>query len=99
MVVVLRCDDLLTYCESCYDQATQSTLGPSCVLTIPLRRNLFAQISEEGQPMRNRGIIKAVTKIIAWYCDTAPAFGLGYLIPSDTAEIQQKLLLMSESEL
>jgi hypothetical protein len=96
MIVVLRCDDLLTYCEGCYDQAVQRTLGPSCVLTITLEPELIAH-TFRTTPMK-RGIVKSVSKLIAWYSDTAPAFGLGYLIPSDTAEIQQKLLLMPESK-
>lgn len=99
IVVVLRCDDLLTYCESCYNQATQRTLGPYCVLNIQLYPEVFTPIGEKACPTRrNHGIVKSVSELIAWYCDTAPAFGLGYLIPSDTAEIQQKLLLMPESE-
>jgi hypothetical protein len=98
-IVVLRCDDLLTYCESCYDQAAQRTLGPSCVLTIQFEPEVFSFDIGEAHPIkRNRGIVKSVSRLIAWYSDTAPAFGLGYLIPSDTAEIQRKLLLMPESE-
>ena len=99
MVVVLRCDDLLTYCENCYNQATQRTLEPSCVLTIQLEPEVFGSNGGERHHVRrNRGIMKSVSTIINWYSDTAPAFGLGYLIPSDTAEIQQVLLLVPESE-
>jgi hypothetical protein len=101
MIVNLRCDDLLMYCEGCYDQAAQRTLGPSCVLSIQLEPEVFAQFVEEDGHVNsmpiNRGIVKSVSKLIAWYSDTAPAFGLGYLIPSDTAEIQRKLLLVPES--
>jgi hypothetical protein len=99
VVVVLRCDDLLTYCESCYEQATQRMLGSSCVLTIQFQPEVFVRMGEEPQSTkRNRGIVKSVSKLIAWYSDTAPAFGLGYLIPSDTAEIQRRLQLIPESE-
>jgi hypothetical protein len=100
-IVVLRCDDLLTYCESCYGQAAQRTLGPSCVLTIRFEPKVFAHRYKDGHintmPM-NRGIVKSVSELLAWYSDTAPAFGLGYLIPPDTAEIQRRLLLVPESE-
>jgi hypothetical protein len=47
-IVVLRCDDLLTYCESCYDQAAQRTLGQFCVPIIQLEPEVFSNILKTG---------------------------------------------------
>jgi hypothetical protein len=98
-VVSLRSDEFVTTCAGCYKAAAPPTHGSklSFVFAIWLQPSMYEPSSEAR--LVDRGVVKAVSEIIAWYSDTAPAFGLGYLIPSDIAEIQRALLSLPESQI
>jgi hypothetical protein len=96
VVVFLRPNKFPLFCEDCYRRtAPQRDLGFSFVCTIPLEYNYNLSLN---QAMIDRAVIKAVLEIVAWYSATAPAYGLGHTMPSDTTEIQRELLAISETE-
>ncbi|KAM0693988.1 hypothetical protein Q7P36_006114 [Cladosporium allicinum] len=96
VVVLLQPDGFPLFCKDCYRKAaSQRGSSPSFVLTFQ-----FRLIQSPGRRLPPNGnTAKAVSDLIAWYSATAPAFGLGYLIPSDVAEIQQALLTVPEAPL
>jgi hypothetical protein len=99
VVVLLQPDGFPLFCKDCYRKAeSQHGSSPSFILTIPFRSERSVQSLGKRLPP-NGGTVRAVSDLIAWYSATAPAFGLGYLIPSDIAEIQQALLTVPEAPL
>jgi hypothetical protein len=99
VVALLQPDGFPLFCKDCYRKAeSQRGSSPSFVLTIPFRSERSVQSLGKMLPS-NEGTVRAVSDLIAWYSATAPAFGLGYLIPSDIAEIQQALLTVPEAPL
>jgi hypothetical protein len=99
VIVSLRSDGFVTTCEDCYKAAAPPTHASkaSFVFAIWLQSRTSKGPSEAR--LVARGVVKAISETVAWYSDTAPAFGLGYLIPPDIAEIQRALLLVPESEI
>ena len=96
VVVLLQPDGFPLFCKDCYRKAaSQPGSSPSFVLTIQFR--FERPIQPLGKRLPHLGTVKAVSDLIAWYTATAPAFGLGYLIPSDIAAIQQALLTVPET--
>jgi len=96
VLVFLWSDSFPTFCEACHKKAPPPPgLKPSHMFAIKMEYELHLPSSVRLR--ENRSVVDAIVEVISWYSDTAPAFGLGYLIPSDTAEIQRKLLLVPES--
>jgi hypothetical protein len=98
VVVSLRSDRFAAFCEACHEAAAPP-LGleqQSYVFTVRMKHasNLPSTVGSR----ENRSTVDAIAKIISWYSDTAPAFGLEYMIPPDIMEIQRALLLVPESQ-
>jgi hypothetical protein len=97
VVVFLRPNRFPLFCKDCYREAApERDFGPQFVLTV--RMGCFQAGDDNTRALHpgknNRAAIKLVLQIIDWYTATAPAFGLGYLIPSDVSGIQQALKLI-----
>jgi hypothetical protein len=99
VVVFLQPNRFPLFCDECYKRAApQRDLGPLFVFTIRLAHDV---VYVDGDFVLREGMdpttVKAVLEIIAWYSATAPAYGLGWMVPSDTAKIQRALLAMSDA--
>jgi hypothetical protein len=97
MVVFLRPNRFPLFCKDCYRKAApERDFGLQFVLTV----RMGCVPRSDGNKMKlhpgkdHRAVIKLVLQIIDWYTATAPAFGLGYLIPSDVSKIQKALKLI-----
>jgi hypothetical protein len=87
VVVFLRPNRFPLFCKDCYRKAApERDFGPQFVLTVRMGGYGDTRALHPGKD--NRAAIKLVLQIIDWYTATAPAFALGYLIPSDLSEIQ-----------
>jgi hypothetical protein len=97
VVVFLRPNRFPLFCKDCYRQAApECDFGLQFVLTVRIGHFQSDDVTTTAlHPGKdNLAAIKPVLQIIDWYTATAPAFGLGHLIPSDVSEIQKALKLI-----
>ena len=98
VIVFLRSDRFPLFCEDCYRRtAPQRDLGNLFVFTIRPGQEGFDRNVHPPEDIENRGIVKAISEIIAWYLATAPAYGLGHTVPSDMTVIQEALLVVPDA--
>lgn len=97
VVVILQPDEFPLFCKSCYERtAPQHDLGLSFVFTIQFQPEIDLFGLEPDPGTRDRGVVQAVSTIIAWYSATAQAYGLCHTVPSDISTIQEALHTMPE---
>jgi hypothetical protein len=97
VVVFLQPNGFPLFCDKCYERAgPQTDSGPLFMFTVRLGYTIGIDRARLLETV-GRTLVRAVLEIIAWYLATAPAYGLGWMVPSDIREIQRALLAIPDS--